>query len=190
MRASSIVLITGIMASGKSTVAQALAERLPKSVHLRGDLFRSMIVNGRQEMNADYTEAAFAQLKLRYQVAAAAADLYCEAGFTVVYQDVILGAVLTDVVEMMQQRRTWKHKRISKRKRKVYVVVLSPSIEAVTEREEGRGKVGYSTWTPDALDHELRENTPRIGLWLDTSALDVSQTVDAILERIEEAAVS
>jgi dephospho-CoA kinase len=39
-----IVLITGIQADGKSTVAQMLAERLPRSVHLRGDLFRRAIV--------------------------------------------------------------------------------------------------------------------------------------------------
>jgi adenylylsulfate kinase-like enzyme len=32
-----VVLITGIQAAGKSTVAQALAERLPRSVHVRGD---------------------------------------------------------------------------------------------------------------------------------------------------------
>ena len=46
-----IIMITGIMAAGKSTVAQQLAERLPKSVHLRGDVFRRMIVSGRAEMD-------------------------------------------------------------------------------------------------------------------------------------------
>ena len=35
-----VVLITGIQAAGKSTVAQELAERLPRSVHVRGDVFR------------------------------------------------------------------------------------------------------------------------------------------------------
>lgn len=44
---SAVVLVTGVMASGKSTVAQLLAERLPGSVHLRGDGFRQMIVSGR-----------------------------------------------------------------------------------------------------------------------------------------------
>jgi adenylylsulfate kinase-like enzyme len=33
-----IVMITGVQAAGKSTVAQALAERLPRSVHVRGDV--------------------------------------------------------------------------------------------------------------------------------------------------------
>ena len=40
-----VVLITGVMASGKSTIAQLLAEKLPKAVHLRGDTFRKMIVS-------------------------------------------------------------------------------------------------------------------------------------------------
>jgi len=35
-----VVLITGIQAAGKSTVAQELADRLPRSVHVRGDVFR------------------------------------------------------------------------------------------------------------------------------------------------------
>ncbi|MDL2264172.1 hypothetical protein LJC31_05920 [Synergistaceae bacterium OttesenSCG-928-I11] len=46
-----IFLITGVMASGKSTVAELLARRFEKSVHLRGDIFRKMIVSGREEMS-------------------------------------------------------------------------------------------------------------------------------------------
>ena len=45
-----VVVITGIMASGKSTVAEALAKRFAKAVHLRGDIFRRMVVSGRAEM--------------------------------------------------------------------------------------------------------------------------------------------
>ena len=48
----SIVLVTGIQAVGKSTIAQALAERLERSVHVRGDTFRRMVVNGREEMGS------------------------------------------------------------------------------------------------------------------------------------------
>ena len=44
-----VIVITGIMAAGKSTVAQILAERLPRSVHVRGDVFRRMIISGRAE---------------------------------------------------------------------------------------------------------------------------------------------
>jgi hypothetical protein len=37
---------------GRSTVGPALAERLPRSVHLRGDVFRRSIVGGRADMTA------------------------------------------------------------------------------------------------------------------------------------------
>jgi hypothetical protein len=33
------------------------------------------------------------------------------------------------------------------------------------------------------MDRSLREDTPRLGLWLDTSGLTVEETVDAIVER-------
>src|SRR5215216_1713456 len=96
------ILITGIMASGKSTIAQAVAERLPKSVHLRGDVFRRMIVNDRAEVDPGLGNQAMEQLRLRYRIAAAAANLYCQAGFTVIYQDVIIGSVLNEVVAMLK----------------------------------------------------------------------------------------
>src|SRR5688572_32472053 len=100
--APGILLITGIMASGKSTIAQAAAERLPRSVHLRGDVFRRMIVNDRAEIDPGLGDHAMEQLRLRYRIAAAAADLYCQAGFTVIYQDIILGSVLDEVVAMLK----------------------------------------------------------------------------------------
>ncbi len=170
------ILITGIMAAGKSTIAQALAERLPKSVHLRGDLFRRMIVNGRAVMDAPLSDEALGQLRLRYQLAAQAADGYLAAGFTVVYQDVIIGDVLNEVVAM---RREWP----------LYVVVLCPSPAAALERDAHRHKQTYQSWTPEGLDQALRDETPHIGLWLDTSDLTVAETVDAIFNRLETARI-
>ncbi|WP_329202698.1 AAA family ATPase [Streptomyces sp. NBC_01435] len=94
-----VVLITGVMASGKSTVAQALAERLPRAAHVRGDVFRRMVVSG------------------------------------------------------------W-------------------------------GKSGYGAgWTVESLDRVLREETPRIGLWLDTSGQTVEESVDAVLAGLDRARV-
>lgn len=172
-----VLVITGIMAAGKSTVAQRLTERFPCGVHLRGDVFRRMIVNGRIEMTPSADTDALEQLRLRYRLATTAADLYCRAGFTVVYQDVILGPALQEVVSTLAAR--WP----------TYVVVLCPSAQTVAEREAAREKKGYSDWTPTALDDELRTNTPRLGLWLDTSSLSVEGTVEAILTRLLEAAV-
>ncbi|MGV9328431.1 AAA family ATPase [Streptosporangium sandarakinum] len=161
-------LITGIQAAGKSTVAQLLAERLPRSVHVRGDAFRRMVVGGREEMTPEPSEEALRQLRLRHRLTVQVSETYTEAGFTVVAQDVILGGLLTETVEMIKIRP-------------LRVVVLAPSPEAVAAREAGRGKDAYDLWAIEQLDRVLREETPRIGLWLDTSHQTPAETVDAIL---------
>jgi len=176
MKEPMILLVTGIMASGKSTVAQLLAERFERSVHLRGDLFRRMIVSDRTEMTPDAAEDGLEQLRLRYRLAAQAADTYCEAGFAVVVQDVVVGRVLSDFVSYVRHRP-------------FYVVVLCPNAAAVAEREAARAKKGYGEWTVEGLDRVLREETPSIGLWLDTSRLTAEETVDAIMSRYRDEAL-
>jgi predicted kinase len=170
------ILITGIMAAGKSTVAQHLAERLPNSVHLRGDVFRRMIVNGRAEMTRALSLAATAQLRLRYRLAAAAAELYLQANFSVVYQDIIIGHSLGEVVQYYQHHP-------------LHVVVLCPAPAVVAAREAGRSKTGYRGIAVADLDRTLHTETPRLGLWLDSSTLTVAETVDYILTHLRAARV-
>lgn len=165
-----IILITGIQAAGKSTIAQILAERLPRSVHVRGDLFRRMMVNGRVEMTPEPSGEAVRQLRLRYQLTAMVSDTYFAAGFTVITQDVILGDHLTEMTAMI-------------RSRPLLVVVLAPQPTTIATRETARGKVAYDTWTVERLDDVLRRQTPRLGLWLDTSGQTPTETVNEILTR-------
>jgi len=174
--APALFLITGVMASGKSTVAQHLAERLRDSVHLRGDVFRRMIVNGRVEMTRTPSPTAEKQLRLRYRLAASTVRQAMEAGFNVVYQDVILGPWLTEVAGLYTSLP-------------LHVIVLSPSPAIVAAREAGRVKQGYRDFTPQEMDEVFRRTTPRIGLWLDNSAWSVTETVDQILARQADARV-
>src|SRR6266545_4462894 len=111
-----VVVITGIQAAGKSTTAQALAERLPRSVHVRGDVFRRMVVGGRADLTPDPSDEAIRQLRLRYRLAADVSD-------------------------------------------------------------------AYGTWAIERLDEVLRHQTPRIGLWLDTSRQTSAETAEEILAR-------
>ena len=172
-----IILITGIMAAGKSTIAQALAERLPYSVHLRGDLFRRLIVNGQAEMGFELSAQALAQLHLRYDIATTVAEMYLVSGFTVVYQDIIIGETLVEIVHQFQQHP-------------VHVVVLCPDAATVAAREAGRGKRGYGNESEVAdFDMVLRTQTPRIGLWLDTTHLTVPETIEQILANLAAARV-
>lgn len=69
-----VVLITGISAAGKSTVADLLARRFDRGVHVKGDVFRRMIVAGRHEMTVSPSGAAWSQLHLRYRLGAMTAD--------------------------------------------------------------------------------------------------------------------
>ncbi len=171
-------LVTGIQAAGKSTVAQALAERLDgPTVHVHGDQFRRWIVNGRVDMSPDAGPEALRQLRLRHVLTARTCDAYAEAGFTAVAQDVVLGGELAELVATV-------------RTRPLHVVVLAPRLAAIEEREAGRAKNAYDRWTAEALDRVLREETARIGLWIDTSQLSVAETVDEIIRRAGEAVVA
>jgi hypothetical protein len=64
--------------------------------------------------------------------------------------------------------------------------VLTPSRAVVRAREAERPKTGYGVW---AVDHSLREETSRIGLWLDASEHTPAQTVSAILDDLPAADV-
>lgn len=165
-----IFVITGVMASGKSTVAQLLAERLDRGVHLHGDIFRRMIVNGREEFLPDPSQEALRQLQLRYHISASVADMYVNAGFNVVVQDIIVGTMLTEFIDSIQSSP-------------VFLVVLSPDEKTIMEREESREKTGYGLWTVAELNQLLQADTPEIGMWLDTSELTPEKTVEEILAR-------
>ncbi|MFI0983534.1 AAA family ATPase [Streptomyces sp. NPDC021093] len=172
---SAVVLVTGAMAAGKSTIAQALAERLPRAAHVRGDVFRRMVVSGRAEMAPGAGEDALAQLRLRHRLSAGTADAYAAEGFTAVVQDIVIGKDLDEYIGLV-------------RTRPMYVVVLAPDPQTLAVRDEGRAKTGYGGgWTPEVLDRAMREETPKRGLWLDSSGQTPQRTVDEIIARLDEA---
>jgi chloramphenicol 3-O-phosphotransferase len=167
-----ILLITGNMAAGKSSVAQALAEQLTRSVHLRGDVFRRMIVRGKAEMTHELSAEANHQLQLRYELAVASAKRYVDAGFSVVYQDIVIGSWLSKVVEAFHPYR-------------LAVVVLCPGATVLAERDHARSKTGYlDRASIDEFERTLRAETPRIGYWLDNSDQTLGATVNEIMSHL------
>ncbi|MBI1818079.1 MAG: hypothetical protein HYR72_24125 [Deltaproteobacteria bacterium] len=180
----SAVLVSGIQAAGKSTVGRLLAERFERSAFVEGDLMWRLLVSGRIDMTPDPSPEAISHLHLRYRNAAFLVDSLVAAGFIVVSTDMVLGADLTRYLSWV-------------RTRPLRIVVLAPSVEAVVERELGREKEAYRRWMSrgERIEDAIRtfqgwiNATPEIGLRIDSSKQSPIQTVDAILERWDEALV-
>jgi chloramphenicol 3-O-phosphotransferase len=172
-----VVLITGMQAAGKSTVAPLLAARmgLPAAT-LDGDVFYRGVVAGAAHMTPEPSAEAVRQLELRYDASALVAQHYADNGFDFVCSDIVLG----EHVERWFARLRDVEK---------YLVVLVPSVESIVEREIGRGGANsYRDWQgPDgSLESAVRalqtglDEIPRRGLWLDTTGQTPTETVEEI----------
>ena len=145
-----LYVVPGIQASGKTTVGRMLADTLDPSVFVEGDVVRRMVRNGRAEMTPAPSDAALAQLRLRYRHIAVLAESYLAAGFNTVVEDVVLGDQLLSFVDLFTFRP-------------LHLVVLAPDADTVARREAAREKSAYGAdrWLVGQLDQVLREQTPR-----------------------------
>jgi predicted kinase len=164
-----LFVISGVPASGKTTVGRLLASRLERAVCVPGDAIRAMVITGRADRHADAGEGQRHDLLLRYQGALAVARVYLEDGFDVIVEDVIIGQVLRQFLALVPVPE-------------MHLVFLDPTGDAVAERDANRTKTAYGEqWNVRQLRDVLHMETARIGLWLDSSELSAEETVDRIL---------
>jgi chloramphenicol 3-O-phosphotransferase len=116
---------------------------------------------------------------LRYAGALAVASVYLRDGFDVVVEDVIIGPVLRDFLELVPVSE-------------FHLVFLDPDAAAIERRERERDGTTYGAgrWSVGELQALLREETERIGLWLDSTWLSAEQTVEAILADLDASRVT
>lgn len=173
-----VVVVSGIQAAGKTTVGRMLAERLPRAAFVDGDVLARMVVAGHEPMSGQASASAVRQLFLRYRQAALLADTFWNAGFTAVVADNIYGE--DDLLWFIEQLQA----------RPVILAMLVPQTRAVVERELSRASGAYRGWMGDGgLEAAVAQfqsfivETPRIGLWLDTTGQTPDETVNTILSR-------
>lgn len=120
-----------------------------------------------------FTEAE-RQLRIRTRASAALADVYCAAGFVPVIDDIYVSRGRLDVLVGSLTARP------------VRLVVLAPDPSAALARDAARpDKTVGERWIH--LDAVQREELDGIGLWIDSSELTASETVDFILDRLDDA---
>lgn len=181
---TAIIAISGTQGAGKTTVVSLLARRFARGAHIEADTLQQMILSGCVWPDAATTTADSpeitgepgVQVRLRLHNACLLARSFADAGITAVIDDIIIGERLGQLLEELDGID-------------FMLIQLTPSLDVVRERERGRGTTLYEEW--EWLDRELRENTRRLGLWLDTSNQTRDETVDEILRRMwTEALVS
>lgn len=166
-----LIVVTGIMAAGKSTVARLLAERFPKGVHIEADVLQQMVVSGAAWVNHPGvpTGEAANQLHLRLKNMCLLGRSFFEEGFSVVLDDIIIGD-------------RWPELQNELRGLPFSLVILAPSVDVVTrQRDQYRQKVPQGGEWAAYLDQELRTTMTGTGLWIDSSAQTPPETVEQIL---------
>jgi cytidylate kinase len=172
-----VLVISGIPGSGKTTVARLLAGHYERGVHIEGDLVgHHFIVSGLVPPQGPPRDEAERQLLLRRRNICLLADSFTDSGFTTIVDDVVVSRGVLDVY--LDNLRA----------RPLRLVQLTPSLDVVSRRDAERDKQVFDLWRH--LHDELHERMDRVGFWLDTSDMSLEETVEAILDNLDEAQVS
>lgn len=162
-----VFLVVGIPGSGKSTVSATVARRFPLAAHIEVDGLQSLVVSGGRWPGPQPDPEADRQLFLRARNAALLARSFHDAGVVPVIDDVVVRRAHLDFYREQLAGLPLR------------LIVLAPSPAVAEQRIAARDKVLADDWS--FLDEALRVELGGEGRWIDTSGLDLDQTIEAVL---------
>jgi chloramphenicol 3-O-phosphotransferase len=134
-----------------------------------------MVVSGARYPTPEGTsEEALAQLSLRLENSVAVAKIFSANGFDAIVDEIIHAERFAQLVSLLDGQE-------------FYFVTLLRSLEEMKQRWHAMNSPYAEKW--DWLDRDIREATPRVGLWLDTTGQTPDESVAEILQRLDEALV-
>ncbi len=166
-----VILITGPMGAGKSSVSNALAKKFERSAVIEVDKLRGMIKEG-YVMPSPYTEESALQLSLSVKNACDIANNFLEKGFNVII-DGIVGRKLLEQYSNFLKGKNFK------------AFLLLPSPEALLARFDDRGSYEELRERTTELHKIFSEKRDQLNLQtLDSSDQTLEETVDEIYKSI------
>ena len=173
---SKIVLIMGPPGSGKTTIARAIAELFPKSIHIQVDHLREMMVKGVALPDTGFTEEASRQFQWARKTAMFMAKVYIDQDVFVVIDDVSVPEAFNDHYQEFIDNPAVKR------------VLLLPTASKLITRMRNRG----GPWEEDMIKevpwlYSFLDPMPKDG-WtvLDTGDWSIEQTIQEVMASIGE----
>ncbi len=183
LRMPPVVIVSGSPASGKSTLALALARRFERSVCIPVDDLRDWVVSGRADSFPEWSEETALQYAIAEDAAADLAWRYHESGF----------AVVLDHCRLPENIDLWVER--SLHGLPVSRVALAAPVETALLRNAERSNKSFDTSILDPMVRSLAEAYIHADLpgWIVTPNLgNVEEEVDgvyrALMERTESSA--
>lgn len=163
------LILTGSPGVGKTSVARILAERSERSVHVEADYFFSFVRSGLIE---PWDPASAEQNQLVMRVAAEAAARYAEAGYSTVFDGIVIPRWTLGVVREVLETAGL---------RPAYAVLRAPQPLCTARVQEREGNVDrFEPETLAAIGAEFDDLGALERCAIDVTAMSCEQAADAI----------